>query len=233
MKSRSSPGSAAAFLGLLVVLCSFLVIPRANAVDGLNLPSGWVYIAVNNGTESYFLTTLSGVPSGYDVANETYLGWCVDMRLDMTRNQTFQALLYSSLDAPQNLTTGAQWNMTNYVLNHKQGNNFTDIQEAIWYFTIANYSGSLSTLANAMVQDAIANGTNFTPGQGQTVAVICYPLVIQQQWVQVSIIEYTLAVIPEFPTIAIPMLIILGAITATAIFAKTHVRSRANRVQKP
>lgn len=232
MKSQSSLRSAAVFLTLLVAFCSFLTIRSADANDVLNLPSEWVYIAANNGTESYFLTTLSGVPSGYDITNGTYFGWCVDVRLDMSRNQTFQALLYSSLNPPQNLTSEAQWNMTNYVLNHNQGN-FTDIQEAIWYFTIANYTGSISTLANAMIQDAIANGTAFTPAPGQTVAIICYPLVIQQQWVQVSIIEYTLPIIPEFPSIALPLLIILGAITATAIFRKTRVTSRANMTQRP
>ncbi len=225
MKSQSNPKVAAIFLALLVALCSFLAIPRANAGDGLNLPSGWVYIAVNNGTDTYFLTTLSGVPSGYDVANETYPGWCVDVRLDMTRNQTFQALLYSSLNPPENLTSEAQWNMTNYVLNNKQGN-FTDIQEAIWYFTISNYTGSISTMANAMIQDAIANGTTFTPAQGQTVAIICYPLVIQQQWVQVSIIEYTVPIIPEFPSIARPLLIVAGAISATTIYRKKHLGSK-------
>jgi len=226
MKSQSNLRSAAIFLTLLVTLLSFLVIPRANADDGLNLPSGWVYIAANNATESYFLTTLSGVPSGYDVANETYPGWCVDVRLDMTRNQTFQALLYSSLNPPLNLSSQAQWNMTNYVLNNKKGN-FTDIQEAIWYFTIANYTGSISTMANAMIQDAVANGTTFNPAPGQTVAIICYPLVIQQQWVQVSIIEYTVPIIPEFPTIALPLIIALGAISATTIYRKKRSGSRA------
>jgi hypothetical protein len=226
MKSKSNLRSAAVFITLLITLCSFLAIRAANASDGLNLPSGWVYIAANNSTESYFLTTLSGVPSGYDVANETYFGWCVDMRLDMTRNQTFQALLYSSLNPPANLSSQAQWNMTNYILNHKQGN-FTDIQEAIWYFTIADYTGPLSTLANAMIQDAVANGTNFSPAPGETVAIICYPLVIQQQWVQVSIIEYSLPAIPEFPSIALPLFIALGAISATTIYRKKRSGSRA------
>lgn len=226
MRSRRYLRFVSVLLTLLIAVCSVLAVHADSTSDGLNLPTGWVYITVNNGTESYFLTTLSGVPSGYDVANETYFGWCVDLRLDMTRNQTFQTLLYSSLNPPQNLSSQAQWNMTNYILNHKQGN-FTDIQEAIWYFTVANYTGSRSTLANAMIQDAIANGTTFNPAPGQTAAIICYPLVIQQQWVQTSIIEYTLPIIAEFPSIALPLLIVLGAFSATTVYRKTRSGSRA------
>ena len=226
MRSRNNLRFVTMFLTLLIALCSVLAVHADSTSDGLNLPTGWVYIAANNGTESYFLTTLSGVPSGYDVANGTYFGWCVDVRLDMTRNQTFQTLLYSSLNPPGNLSSQVEWNMTNYILNHKQGN-FTDIQEAIWYFTIANYTGRLSTTANAMIQDAVANGTTFKPAPGQTVAIICYPLVIQQQWVQVSIIEYSLPTIAEYPSIALPLLIALGAVSATTISRKRRLGSKA------
>jgi hypothetical protein len=226
MKLRSDLRFVGVFLTLLIALWSVLAVHADSTSVGINLPTGWVYIAVNNGTESYFLITLSSVPSGYDVANGTYFGWCVDLRLDMTRNQTFQALLYSSLNAPGNLSSQVEWNMTNYILNHKQGNP-TDIQEAIWYFTIANYTGHLSTKANAMIQDAVANGTTFNPAPGQTVAIICYPLVIQQQWVQVSIIEYSIPTVPEYPSIALPLLITLGAISATTISRKRRLGSKA------
>src|SRR4030042_3231977 len=144
---------------ILVVAVSLILVGNVAAADcGLILPSASVTIEVWNGTESYYETLLSDVPSGYDVTNRTYLGWCVDRRCVMPRSPvTHQVTLFSSCNPPLDLA-GTKSNMVNYVLNHRQGV-AEDIQQALWYFVNlgGNYFPSSPT-ALSMVEDANLNG---------------------------------------------------------------------------
>jgi hypothetical protein len=168
-------------LMITVIAVAILIVtaPMGAATTTLNLPSTLVNVTVFDGPESHFVTTLSNVPQGYDVANNTYLGWCIDASIVMTRNETFEAMLYSSLSPPSGNWSTARWDMVNYILNHKQGN-ANDTQAAMWYFinNTTNFNQTLSTAANATIEDALANGTGFIPSPGQTVAVIVFPQII-------------------------------------------------------
>ena len=194
----------------VIVLALFFVSPVyvVNATDGgLNLPSTMVTIEVFNGTKSYFNTSLSGVPSGYDVMNGTYVGWCVDIMSLMARSPAIhEVTLYSSVNPPGTLANES-WDMVNYILNHKNGTAL-DIQQAIWYFV--HMDGNFTPSTNSawtMVNDTLLNGHGFVPGNGQTIAVICLPKVLlpQQNSVQISIIEIANPAIPEFPSLVIPL----------------------------
>jgi hypothetical protein len=180
-------------LTILMALSSIMVY-RAVATNGaLSLPptNTPVTIEVRNGTVSYFDTTLSNVPAGYDVANAVYRGWCVDITAEMARSPaTHEVTLYSSINPPGEFAT-ERWDMINYVLNHKQGT-AQDIQQAIWYF--ANMDGNFTPSSNtawAIVNDTLANGNGFPPAYGPMIAVICFPVVLlpQPTSVQISIIE--------------------------------------------
>src|SRR4030042_1249947 len=107
---------------ILIVAVSLILVGNEAAADcGLNLPSTTVTIEVWNGTESYYETLLSSVPSGYDVANRTYLGWCVDRRCVVPRSAaTHQVTLFSSCNPPSDLA-GQKGDMVNYLLKHRQG----------------------------------------------------------------------------------------------------------------
>jgi hypothetical protein len=176
-----------------VLMISIFLVGSAKASDcSLNLPPDLVTMAVYDGTISYFDTVLSDVPSGYDVTNGTYLGWCIDIRYDIPRDTDFSVMLYSSCAPPAGLV-GERWDMINYILNHKQGE-MMDIQQAIWYFMkypdgtpeAAWRPGYTPTpAAQAIVDDALANGGGFVPGLGEVVGVICYP----EEDTQISIIE--------------------------------------------
>ena len=212
---------------VLLMLSPILVSHVVAADGGLNLPSTPVTIEVSSGTESYFNTTLSDVPSGYDVTNGTYLGWCVDTTAQMGRSPaTHEVELYSSISPPGTLAS-EKWDMVNYILNHKQGT-MDDIQQAIWYFinmlgTSGNYTPT-STVAWAIVNDTLANGTGFVPQTGQTIAVICFPhaLLPEPTSVQITIIEITDPVIPEFPSQAIPVLFILATLSIVIVRRRKH-----------
>jgi hypothetical protein len=146
-----------------------------------------------NSTGAYFDMKLFNVPSGHDVSNGTYSGWCIDCSVEMERSPaTHSVVLYSSLGSKPGNIANEKWDMVNYVLNHKQGGSL-DVQQAIWYFI--NLIGGYSVerpLAEAMIEDAVANGEGFIPNVNQTVAVICYPMVMEgEEEVQMTIIEMT------------------------------------------
>lgn len=176
---------------ILAALSLILVNPPVDAQSVVTLPTVLVRMEVSNGTVSFFNTTLSNVPSGYIVTNGTYLGWCVDRTAEMARSPAIHTVrLYSSINPPGGLAN-EKWDMVNYILNHEQGTAW-DIQQAIWYFINldGNYTPT-STVAWAIVNDALANGTGFIPPYGQLIAIICFPVVLlpQPTSVQVSIIE--------------------------------------------
>ena len=210
------------------VMLSLVLVGIANAADNdLNLPLVPVRIEVFDGVESYFLTKLMDVPEGYDVANGTYLGWCIDTRAEMTRSPaTHSVLLYSSFNPPGELAN-EEWDMVNYILNHKpETANATDIQQAIWYFINidGNYTPT-SQVAWEIINDALENGHGFVPGYGQIVAVICYPTVLLPYpfEVQISIIEVNNTAIPEFSSMSILMLIMLAALFAAIFYKKAKL----------
>jgi hypothetical protein len=169
----------------LLMLSSPMMAATVKAPTWPNLPATQVQLTVVNGTTSYFISTLSGVPAGFAVHNGDYPGWCVDRSVVMIRSVSHNVMLYSSLSLPfpvNNNTVIA----INYILNHKQGN-MMDIQDAIWHFT-DNYTppGGFSAAAQAMIDAADAN-PNYDPMTGAVLAVVCLPQ--NDRGAQTSIIE--------------------------------------------
>jgi hypothetical protein len=237
MKMRNTKIYIFALLGCLavaVVLASIPIKHVSASDDGLNLPgSSIVRIEVFNGTESYFNTFLMDVPSGYDVTNGTYPGWCVDTEVLMSRSPaTHDAILYSSLDPPNGTLGDQRWDMVNYILNHKRGG-ATDIQEAIWHFIDFSNASMVPPLSDIVtweiINDTLANGTGYVPAFGQTVAVICVPVLLlpQPTPVQINIIEVTNPVIPEFPLPAASFMLVSIILLAVLVYRR---RNRLTRI---
>jgi hypothetical protein len=179
---------------------------------------------VFNGTETFFATHLSNIPSGYNVANGTYPSWCVDRTVPMALSPAIhEIVLYSSTNPPGKLAS-QRWDMVNYILNHKQGE-MADIQQAIWYFInmVGNYSPS-STTAMTIINDALANGNGFVPQIGEIIAIICVPVVLLPEpiFVQISIIELPDPVIPEFPSLLIAPLFMIATLLTALALRKRH-----------
>jgi hypothetical protein len=222
MSIRTSVFALVASMMVLAMLSAFPVY-IVNATDGgINLPSAMVTIEVINGTDSYFNTSLSGIPSGYDVVNGTYPGWCVDITSLMARSPAIhEVTLYSSINPPGTLANES-WDMVNYVLNHKNGT-ASDIQQAIWYFVHmdANYTPSTNG-AWAMVNDTLLNGHGFVPENGEATAVICLPKILlpSPNSVQISIIEIAFPPIPEFPAPTVSLFIISIVLLALIVYKR-------------
>jgi len=167
---------------IIAVTMAMLIIAAPIRAQGasLNLPSSTVNVIVQHDNVSYFVTTLSNVPGGYDVTNTTYPGWCIDYSVTMTRNEAFEAQLYSSLNPPSGTFANVQWDIVNYILNSalaKATGNFTETQDCIWYFVnnSATYTHTLDTNETLIIQDALTRGAGFIPAPGQSVAVIVFP----------------------------------------------------------
>jgi hypothetical protein len=155
---------------LALLMLSSIALANVKGAAWPNLPSTMVQLTAVDGTTSYFMSTLSGVPAGFDVQNETYPGWCIDRSVTMIRGVSHDVVLYSSLSPPAALS-GINWIAINYILNHKQGT-MMDVQEAIWYFIDA--LSPISPTAQAMVDAANAN-LSYDPLTGDVLAVICLP----------------------------------------------------------
>jgi hypothetical protein len=113
---------------------------------------------------SYFDANLSGVPSGYSLANGKYNGWCSDLTGDLRDNPLFgdviyQVRFYSSLDPslPDNLinVTGIgeytiPWDKINYLLNAYPNASWLDMEPAIWSL-VHNGCGNAQDQSNGFI----------------------------------------------------------------------------------
>ena len=161
-----------AIMFVSVLMISGIFAATVSAAVWPNLPTTTVQLTAVDGTNSYFVITLSGVPAGFDVSNGNYPGWCIDRSTTMIRSVPHDVILYSSLSAPS-AVSGFDWDAINYILNNKQGT-MEDVQDAIWYFTGDIEYGDLSSAAQAIVDDAMTAG-EFDPTEGMILAVICLP----------------------------------------------------------
>jgi hypothetical protein len=136
---------------------------------------------------SYWEITLSNVPSGYDVTNRTYVGWCCDETYTIYNGQTIDNMkLYSSYDPSQpweaNLTN---WSKVNYIINHKQGT-WDEVQAAIWHYIDHNGGNQADPTVIAMEAAADRN-PNFVPSAGQLLAVVVYLAGEQSTFIEVVV----------------------------------------------
>ncbi len=179
-------------LNLLLAASALLLCSSAKAA--VDVPPGPVTAYIEGADASFFIVQLSGVPAGYDVSNTTYPSFCVSYFDTESPVGTHPVQLYDST-GPLPSDLQEDYNRINYILNHKQGTG-DDVQAAIWFFTDGITSG-LTPAAQAMIDDALANGGSFTPGVGQITAVILQAL--DDPDLQTIIIEVTTPT-PQPPT---------------------------------
>jgi hypothetical protein len=161
------------FVRCCSVALLFCTLLASSARAGIiRVPSSPVlFYADGGGDEAFFDVTLSGVPAGFTVENGLYAGYCVSFfDAESPTGMFHPARLYDSTGhLPGDLAT-LRWDYINYVLNHKQGT-ADDVQAAIWFFT-DNITEGLTVAAQAMIDDALANGANYVPPPGGIVAVV-------------------------------------------------------------
>jgi len=160
---------------LSVLMLSGVFVFSAKAATFPNLPTSPVNVKVTSGIDVYPLSVLlSGVGTGFDVSNQAYTGFCVDLLTLILPDKDYVATLKSSL------SLATPWDKINYVLNHQGSATARDIQAAIWLVegftagqiqTYADFTPSAAAIQ--LANDANAYGAGYVPGAGGIVAVWC------------------------------------------------------------
>ena len=71
---------------ILFLICSTIPTIKASQPPNVRLPTELVTMRATTGVESYFDMSLSSIPSGFDITNGTYNGWCIQRSTIMARN---------------------------------------------------------------------------------------------------------------------------------------------------
>jgi len=137
---------------------------------------------------TYFDLKLSGIPSGYDLVDGTWEGWCAQDGTFIYPGVNYNMDVYSSLyieKLPLN-AQGRNWDRINWLFNNfdwyegDAGYGWKAKQRAIWKIVEddVNFTGSVSAnatqeaLAKTMYNNAVSYGTDFIPLPGYWAAVI-------------------------------------------------------------
>jgi hypothetical protein len=102
-----------------------------------------------------------------------------------------QSLLEHPAGTPLPPGTPIPWDQVNYLLNNKQGTP-NDVQAAIWMLIWGSSQYTVTAAAQAMIDDASANGPGFCPGPGEVLAVLLLVDGVSSMGFQDSFIEITL-----------------------------------------
>ena len=143
-----------------------------------SLPDYPVVVMHNQYGENHlFSVWFWGIGSGFDVQDGFYDGWCIEDYPIPNVQDPGRVTLYCSYDdaLPGNLASEIPVNELNYLLNNKAGDDFWDVQVAIWLLLgYETPSKPITPAAIAMKDDALANGGDFVPGPGDLIAIILY-----------------------------------------------------------
>src|ERR1039457_6637583 len=200
---KTKPLSLLAALAFLAALAGLVPVTRANAQATceccpLSLPS-----APNNFID--FVLTWAFPPSVSDsfmtanvfangaVAPGIYASWCADAQtalLPGIEGFDYFGSVYVSSDPNLNLYLALDtantnvlvspnvWNEVNYLLNHRAGYNFWDVQGALWHFVggpaVATppYPYFNQVAVSQLISDTISNAPAWCPQPGDRVAAV-------------------------------------------------------------
>lgn len=159
---------------LLLAVCFMPLVNATTPTPTIHLPDGPITMRVSNGETAYFDIHLSNIPPELDIANGNYQGWCADRSVNMPRGEKLTVQLYNSYDQslPPTLCD-KNWNKINYILNHNDNANKTDIQDATWYI-LGEYPYSHLTNTAKTLADTAQEG--FIPQPGEWIAILAEPI---------------------------------------------------------
>jgi hypothetical protein len=127
--------------------------------------------------ESLLRATLTNVSGGFSIVDGVYPSWCVDYYGLLDPGIVYKPILYRTDHPLPARLQDDDWDLVNYILNHKQGT-WMDVQGAIWHFiggpvpnTDASFFPPSATTCN-LIADALAHGEGFAPGPGELTSVI-------------------------------------------------------------
>jgi hypothetical protein len=206
--------------GILLVFAVLALVSVASAA----VPALVTAHIATPGTATHSYWDVDVTTGGGDIpAASDYVGWCADSQSGISSG-THIFNVYSSLEAPPIGLPTADWQKINYVINHKDGANPSTIQAVIWHYDggVIPWTYPLEPVDNAKVADLIAAAEanpSYVPGPGDIYAVILW----SSRTAQPLFIEIPIPTIPspEFPTLALPVAMLIGVVGAVQ-----YVRAR-------
>jgi uncharacterized repeat protein (TIGR02543 family) len=170
-------------------------LPLNGDPPNIHLPTTQVTMKVFSSTSSYFRTQLLNVPSGYEVSNGNYTGWCTDSAHYINLNTAYQVTLYSSYNnSLPSYLYHQNWSKVNYILNNKIGSDWHQVQYAILYILDFGNQG-LNSNGWAMVNNAILYGGSYIPDGGNIIAIIADAgTTVQRTIFELTVPVYTLSI---------------------------------------
>ncbi len=156
----------------------------SGCVTSITLPAGVVTnssltLNFNAATQpdtqaGYFNLTLSGIGSGFSIANQTYKAWCLGWFNSGVGNLpgTVANTLTSAFPAAEGPLGTNTINEINYILNNKPaGGVVQDIQDAIWIIMTGTSGDTPSAITTALVAAAKQN-PNYCPPAGGVIGIV-------------------------------------------------------------
>lgn len=191
---------------LVAALC--IAVPASAALNWTDLPTSddilidSIYRPAPGGT--YFDVTLLG----YD---ETYHGWCGFAGTSAIIDDPYSACLTKP--------TGEEWNKINWVLNHKGTHSYEEIQAAIWI--IRGSPVLFWNTPEARAFAAAADPNYQVCPNGGFGAVLVEDCNGEGQPVIIEIpCPGDTPVVPEFPTMMIPVFLVGSILVAASVLKK-------------
>jgi len=200
---KSYPLSLLAVATLFATLSGLMPATQAQAHETceccpLNLPAApnnyidfsltWAYPpSVSDGFMTATVATNGAVAAG------VYPSWCADAQTSLlpgTQGYDYSGSVYSSADPNLNgflavdtdntnsMVSTAVWHEVNYLLNHRTGYNYWDVQGAIWHFVggpaVATppYPYFNQAAVSQLISDTESNAVAWCSQPGDTVAVV-------------------------------------------------------------
>jgi hypothetical protein len=149
----------------------------------------------------------------------TYVGWCSDSQhhINVPFTGTFTA--YSTLlTNPVPAGQPENWYKVNYIINNDAGKDFHSIQAAFWHYDGGPFTGWTFNAADYTTLTTAADlNPGFVPGCGQR-----YAVALIREGTQTIFLETTKTCenVPEFPSMALPVALLIGCI-GVVYFVKT------------
>lgn len=134
--------------------------------------TGTASMVASGGDDSYLTVDVTGGING------SYNSWCIDLDTTIYTGAEYTADVYEAVSAPDFLTEVPEnLDLVTYIINQDYsgiGASVYDVQLAIWELIEAE-SFALTPAAQAIVDDALANGADFVPGCGDVIGVVVDP----------------------------------------------------------
>jgi hypothetical protein len=175
----------------VLIVSGAIVILTDNAL-GAGVDVKMNVVAFNYPT-SYLLIDVWDIPEEHPVDDGQFNGWCVDYyhQIEVDNEDPdfyYDAVMWYSYDPalPSYLTDNEEWDMINYVINHRGDTTSNFVQLALWWFVGVDFDYESYPDAAALIDDAEANGEGYVPTT--TDEIVAYILYIDDS-TQATIIE--------------------------------------------